>query len=113
MYIRFQFYMFVVCSVNSCHPSNRTIQIEVDAAPSDALRTVGRDQNVKRCVNVLFGGNNDKQIRQLQRVDQTGEWRAYVLPLDEIGDVSRRQGGKYPVLFSVVLVKARDLDPNT
>lgn len=29
------------------------------------------------------------QIRQLQRVDRTGEWRAYVLELEEIGEVSR------------------------
>lgn len=33
-------------------------------------------------------GDASPQIRQLQRVAQTGEWRAYVLGLDAIGDVS-------------------------
>ena len=28
------------------------------------------------------------QVRQLQRVEATGEWRAYVLGLELIGDVS-------------------------
>lgn len=28
------------------------------------------------------------QVRQLQKVEETGEWRAYVLGLDPIGDVS-------------------------
>lgn len=28
------------------------------------------------------------QVRQLQKVEETGEWRAYVLGLEPIGDVS-------------------------
>lgn len=68
----------IVAMPNAPHWVRFTVRVR-------AFFRVLHDTSLSRCdlVRVYF-----PQIRQLQKVDETGQWRAYVLGLDDIGDVS-------------------------